>query len=301
MKTIIILSLMIIASIFFCNTSFALPISYVTTSYTDQDKYNRSQIDPDELYYGPSWSLNSYNDSSGDDRPGTDDVPDPSSTFAETPDPGWINPKDAYDLSCWLASASNMLGYYPIGGAAPSTIYAELLGYGDGFYWWQSGLINEALFEYMTRNNLTDDFKITTYNGFTTEWPTNAYDIARQWLMSGATVSLGIYDPNNTRIGHAITLWGWDGNRIIFSDSEQDNPRSLDFGPDSDLHYATVDIISADTWFINYNYFAGVNNPRYMWVNYITILSPQVPEPSTILLFGAGLVGIALLRKRVKQ
>ena len=296
MKKIISLLIMIFGSIFFCNTSFALPVSYSTTTYIDQDKYNKSQIDPNELYYGPSWSRNYYNDSSGNNLPGTDDVPDPSSTFAETPDPGWINPKDAFDLSCWLASAANMLGYYPIGGAAPSTIYAELLGYGDGFYWWKSGLINEALFEYMTRNNLLDEFKITTYNGFTTEWPTNAYDIARQWLMNGATVSLGIYDPDDPRIGHAITLWGWDGSSIIFSDNEQDNP----FGSDPDLHYADVDIF-ADTWFIYYDYFAWDNPTRYMWVNYITILSPQVPEPSTILLFVSGLVGIALLRKRVKQ
>jgi hypothetical protein len=189
-------------------------------------------------------------------------------------------PPSPADPSCWLASAANMLG--AAGYGDPNQIYGALTGH---FGTATPGLQGDALNWYISLHP-GFDYRVVTEYGRTSLWDSHwtPMFIAEQ-LRICQFVGIGIW-PTMTGAsdGHALTVWGDDGNPAapayaLVTDSDRDLG-----GLDVNLYiwtlYANALGPGLDLYAIDYY-------PAPGYLEYVVTLCP-IPEPSAIGLAGVG-------------
>lgn len=253
--------------------AFALPVTWVKQPWIDLDKYH------DDGY----WSQNAYDDANSNDMW---DIGEEWTHHATPIDSDW-NVKWANDMTCWMASASNMLSYFL---EIPARdIYDEFLDWGEqgdsDYYWTQGGYQHIAVQDYLKLHGYMDEYYVTWYsNGYYSTpghsgWMNDPYEFAQNELYNGATVGLALDIP-----AHAITFWGWDATASIVSDSDQ-TAFSLD------RHASST---APNTWFMDYFDDGSTTTEK---VSYLAILK-AVPEPGTFILILLGIFCIGVVTKK---
>ncbi|MBL0713013.1 MAG: IdeS/Mac family cysteine endopeptidase [Desulfosarcina sp.] len=220
------------------------------------------------------------------------------------------------DLMCWAAAASNMLTYtgwgFPAGEGFTGTddIFAYFQGHwtdsgGSMYYgaeWWFDGTNNSPGRAsgwsqvdapgggFYPGYNFSDYYTWSSYDSI-------ALDNIDTYLHAGRGVGLAMMGPG----AHAITAWGYEydefGNYLGVYVTDSDNASDTDSPADILAYY---DIrYSGGGWYLQDFY-----GSDFWYIGEVHGLAPMpapvasIPEPATLLLVGAGLFGLAWVRRR---
>ncbi|WP_300462484.1 PEP-CTERM sorting domain-containing protein [Desulfobacula sp.] len=257
----------------------ALPITFIKTPSNDVDKVNDAG----------NWTTNWYDDLDGDNQW------DKNEPWADSSQTSWSNPEEANDMSCWLASAANMLAAQGYNNGNELGIYDELL---DHYGWTEGGWQHEALDWYIFDNEgMNPSYKVNYYGVYTgtesvhnhitasNQWPQNPYDFVKKELYRCQQVGIVLHTSS---LYHAVTFYGWTEIFSIITDSDTDT----DHYSNTDRNYYLSSSSQTD-WKIDYLQYNQINVP----IDYFTTLCP-IPEPATILLFSLGILGLAGISRK---
>jgi hypothetical protein len=244
-----------------------------------------------KVWSGSNWILY-YNDNKPDGDTGYHDYGESWGTS------GYSSSRT--DLSCWMASATNILKYQGRISDKEAT-YTELRngyvtspqtnpwsqeikannGLGDSYMTWDDGGFQEWVFSsygvgFERINASIDDIWATDSDN-----PDWYIDWCVDMLNANHPVGLGIWPASG--IGHAITLWGIDtiAQKITITDSDDRTG--------SDPYVGTKD------------YFYTYSDNKWKLTDYGSdwyVSYAVIPEPATLALFGLG--SLVLLRRRKK-
>jgi hypothetical protein len=229
---------------------------------------------------------------------------------------GWFDSEkdsanDRDDMLCWAATASNIIAWS--GWTDSFTAKA-----GDGleesiFDWFKTqnpysigGLPRYAWNFWFTGTHDSTYFRGSTHTGFysTANYNAsvvfyqsfnrnNAIETAKNWLQNDYGVGLNIFNSN---FSHFISLWGIDtdvnGNYIGVWVTDSDNNQYGTYPRPDTLDYYSV-FSDGKNW--NLNIYG--TTARIAQVDALKIAS--VPEPSTVLLLGAGLISLVGYRRKI--
>ena len=268
----------------------ALPVWFIKTPSNDVDKYH----DDDEP---GSWSTNWFYDTDGD---GSWDMDEPwvgSEGEAEEKVAGgeWEDFSSQTDMSCWLASAANMLAAQGYNEGNAQGIYDELLGH---YGWAEGGWQHEALDWYISeKEGMNPSYEVTYYGVYTgdrpthdhittaEDWPDDPYEFIKNELYRCQQVGIVLHGGG---LYHAVTFYGWDDSVpfAVITDSDRDK----DHYSSSDRNYYKT-ISSAAGWEIEYLASQQIS------IDYFTTLCP-IPEPTTLILMLGGLIILVGIRKK---
>lgn len=259
------------------------------------------------------------------DDTNTDGDHDPGEPFAAVADSGWTNAQTVPDLSCWLASACNMLeqGGWISNGAALYADYAlngvqtggGVLTVDDG------GLQEHAISQWTTLNpaagaSLTMDIQwcsdtVSFTSGVSAWEDLNPRTVTKDYLADDWQVGIGMWpllsSAGDRAGGHALTMqdilnpWGFD-----CTDSDRDS----DWDSAGDVN-TYDDLVVGPASSGGHLYYGWVNDFYYNstdpdWyyplgdVGYLCAIK-AVPEPSTFAIWSLlGAVGVLGWRHRRK-
>lgn len=227
---------------------------------------------------------------------------------------GWYDVSQGTSEMCWAATASNVLAYtgWDGGFANADAIFSYYQGH------WQDDFGNTwpaiRWFFDGVDDTTYGPARVTTPGGDFYSWSyfdsnVGAYqDPADAWTAITDYVGrshdaipdneAGLYiflDDPDEMFDHWVTVWGYDtdgGNKIVITDSFY-NANSLDT--------YTVSL-SGGEWILDGAYSGySIGTVSRLNLNFEGIPPKTVPEPSTLLLLGSGLIGIVVLRKKAKM
>lgn len=263
----------------------AVPLvnSYLNSSWADANKPHDQTLN--------SWGINYWDDAN------SNNLWDKTEPIAESIMAGWANPKFDKDLSCWIASAADMLASAGFAGGQAQDIYWDMI-YNMSTPWfsggWQfGGWQHEALNWYLANrpHPLGGSYEVAYYGIYNNQdgsaanaWPNNSFDFAANILAAGDEVGIVVHGA----IYHAITFQGYDDaiSRIDITDSDRDAyPNALGLDPyfydrDGATQWRLTDYISGP---ITVDYFATLRH---------------VPTPGSTALLAIGLAALAFARWR---
>ncbi|MDR2014889.1 MAG: PEP-CTERM sorting domain-containing protein [Azoarcus sp.] len=221
---------------------------------------------------------------------------------------------------CWAAAAANMLAYTGWGNVNGFKTEDDIFSYYRNSFTDMGGDPDFAL-EWFAKGSYTpigwNEWAQPTTADAGNFWPNanisfgyieysdwSSKDLLLPYLQDGYAVALtiGLYDEDGERTGgHAVTVWGatYDNNygklmSLLVSDSDNhygggvDAPDTLNefflgFTPDG--NYYTLDS-------------NGFRVGRWEGFAYLAMAVTAVPEPPAFLLFGLGIISMALMGRR---
>lgn len=227
------------------------------------------------------------------------------------------------DLMCWAASASNILawsGWGDIHSYSEDVIFeyyqdhwtddGGLAGY--GWEWWFDGTNNAQGDSYAAdgwaqvdvpgggfypEEEFSDYFQYE----YTESIAMSAVDL---FLRDDYGISLGIYtenDQGDITGGHSLSVWGYaydENDYLGLYVSDSDDNKGSNTPPDDWDYYGVSFDATRDQWFLS-GYYDG------WYIGAVEALAkapyatgPTVPEPATLALFSAGLLGFSLVRRK---
>lgn len=267
--------------------AFALWSAAATAAPILTDYLNADWTDADKLHDFGNWGTNYWDDRNGN---GNWDISEPLGDRLEA---GW---KSATDLSCWIASAANMLASAGFANGNAQNIYWDLV-YNMALPWqpvgWQfGGWQHEALNWYLANrpHPLGGIYEVKYYGVYNKEdgtsaegWPTNPFDFAANLLGSGYEVGIVVHGS----IYHALTFEGYNDQtgKILLADSDASEGALDTYG------YARL---GATNWKLSDYVANGIAVDYFATLRYI-------PAPGTLPLSALGLVAIGLLGRRRRQ
>jgi hypothetical protein len=241
-----------------------------------------------------------------------------------------IHPYDAektgvYDTNlCWAATSANMLAYTGWGNVNGFQTEDDILAYytanftdmpGNQHYgneWFLNGTYRaEGMAGWAQPTGVGGSF-----------WPDSSYSLSYVDMLGNASsglddllpslqngdavgLMLGWYEAGSRSYGHTVTVWGatYDnatGGLLSLFISDSDNSYGNGDGgagaPDI-LHEAFLAYNAADGYYSFSNYYQDGGRLE----GFATLGASMVPEPSVYLMFGLGVVTLALMRRKKKQ
>ena len=271
-----------------------------------------------------------------------DDTPDTSSYYVFDEHGGsWHDVEkspenDDDDEMCWAAAAANILAWtgWDASFLSEHLIFDEFLKFWTnggglmeyGWRWWFNGTeppdqhswsqLNEDWAEAGAWDGYYPDYNFYDEEYFFEEWATyysdwsewkdgqNLLSSVVEHLDNGDGTTLAIYSETG---GHALSVWGYE----YYWDNDEKNYAGL-WVTDSDDTLTGMKLLSLTydlddgLWFLDlenqYDYrgwfIGGVQGLEI----YPTSPISEIPEPATLFLFGAGVIGIlAVIRKRMHK
>ncbi|MEW5768973.1 MAG: hypothetical protein AB1831_01290 [Pseudomonadota bacterium] len=272
-------------------SALLIGVSQAAVAVPMQNTYlNPMWTDANKLHDLNNWGVNYWDDVNGNGRW---DTVEP---MGDGLDANWANPRSASDLSCWIASAANMLASAGFGARNAQDIYWDMV-YNMSTPWhlggWQyGGWQHEALNWYLVNrpHPLGGMYEVSYFGVYSgrdgsvaNAWPNNVFDMAADFLAGGREVGIVIHGS----IYHAVTFQGYDDTlgRIDITDSDQD-AHQLTSGLDPYFYARTG---PTGWWLSDYV-------PNGIAVDYFATLR-HLPEPSSLALVWLGAVSILAIRK----
>jgi hypothetical protein len=215
------------------------------------------------------------------------------------------------DLMCWAASTANVLAWTGWGYPSRESFTTEddifqyfqnhwTDGGGSIYYgldWWFDGENDLPGTTGVSQVDVSGGgfWSGETFSNYYKYFPDNssAMENIKFLSLDGYGISLAVFTDEGR--GHAITAWGYEYDEqgdyagVYVTDSDDDNRSSLEY-------YGVIEKDNA--WFLQDFY--GVNTWYISEVHGLAQYISAVPEPTTLILFGLGILGlVGMDRKKI--